>query len=218
VDKNQVRIVCFDLGGVIIRTCRDWSQGCRAAGVPIRPAVESPEIEARIRPVDDLHQLGRLETSRFFQLMAEATGGLYEPDEVERVHDAWLLGEYEGTADLVQRLNSHDGLRTACLSNTNARHWDLMSGDGLRPGRFRAFQGLELRFASHLLGLAKPDPRIYRVFEERTGVSGDHIVFFDDRKENIETARVFGWKARQIDPLSAPARQMADHLSSIRVL
>ena len=33
-----VALVCFDLGGVLVRICRDWAEGCRAAGLTVRGA------------------------------------------------------------------------------------------------------------------------------------------------------------------------------------
>ena len=40
---SQVRIVCFDWGGVILRHCRSWQEGCAAAGLPVHPEVLTPE-------------------------------------------------------------------------------------------------------------------------------------------------------------------------------
>ena len=36
-------IVCFDIGGVLVRICRTWEEGCIAADVPLRPFEEKPD-------------------------------------------------------------------------------------------------------------------------------------------------------------------------------
>lgn len=43
-------------------------------------------------------------------------------------------------------------------------------------------------------GTIKPEARIYELLEERTGLSGDAIFFTDDRPDNIEAARLRGWR------------------------
>ena len=48
---------------------------------------------------------------------------------------------------------------------------------------------------SHEVGLAKPDPAIYRLTEQRLGVQAHQIVFLDDRDEHVEAARTCGWSA-----------------------
>lgn len=45
--------------------------------------------------------------------------------------------------------------------------------------------------------LIKPDPRIYAVTAERLPHDPAHVVFFDDRLDNVEAARAFGFDAVQ---------------------
>lgn len=52
-------------------------------------------------------------------------------------------------------------------------------------------------FADHVVssarvGVAKPDPKIYRIAAERAGVAADRCLFVDDRPENIEAAVALG--------------------------
>ena len=41
-----IRLVCFDLGGVLVKICRSWSDGCRAAGLDVRIDDISTEVAA----------------------------------------------------------------------------------------------------------------------------------------------------------------------------
>ena len=77
---------------------------------------------------------------------------------------------------------------------------------------------LNHRHASHLLGLAKPDPAIFRRFEELTDRHGNEILFFDDRSDNINATRALGWHAEQINPEADTAAQIAEHLGRYRVM
>ena len=188
----SVELVCFDLGGVVVRLCRSWEEGCLAAGVELRDRKRSPEQERERGAAVEAYQRGALTSEAFFETVAGTFNGAYTPEEVERVHGAWILREYEGVGELIRSLDAA-GVRTACLSNTNDGHWRMLKG-------WDAVAALGSRHASHLMELAKPDEAIYRAFEEREGVSGDAVVFFEDTAANADAARAIGWRAEVVDP------------------
>ena len=202
---DRVRLVCFDLGGVIIRICRTWEARCAAAGVVIR----HPELWDEIKPLRDelmvQYQTGRIEGSHFAQRLCEALRGLYSPAEIMAIHDAWLIDEYKGVGAIVDRLHQA-GLDTAALSNTTPEHWGRMD-------EFPTVGRLRHRLASHELGLHKPDPAIYLRLERQLGYAGREILFFDDAEENVQAGQAVGWRAARIDPAGDTARQMAEALA-----
>ncbi len=193
-------LVCFDLGGVLIRICRTWDEGCIAAGVPTRPFETDPDHIARRHALVMSLQRGELEDTEFHQQLSDLFDGTWDREEVASIDDAWLLGPYEGTKELVSELDDA-GIRTACLPNTSAGHWDALLS-------FENVDRLSIRHASHLLGMVKPDPRIYAEFERLVGVSSKEIVFFDDLEANIEAATSHGWDAVSIDHEGDTAKQM----------
>jgi len=193
---GSIKVVCFDLGGVVVRI----------------------DMQSSRRELSDGYQLGRIDCDGYYRLISESSGGLYEPHEVEAVHRAWVFEAYPGVDALIERLNTIDGLRTACLSNTNHSHWqDLLRTDGGRPA-VPAIQLLDTKLVSHELDAVKPDERIYRLAEERFGASGSEIVFFDDLIENVEGAQRCGWIAEQVDHSGDPASQIRSHLERLGVL
>ena len=208
--RDGVRLVCFDLGGVVVRLCRSWDEGCLAAGVEIRDRSRTPEQERRRREAVEAYQRGDLRSDDFFATVAETFNHAYTPAEVRRVHSAWILREYEGVGDLVRRIHAA-GVRTACLSNTNEGHWPWLLE---QP----AIAALGSRHASHELRLAKPDERIYRAFEERENARAEEILFFEDTPDNAEAARAGGWRAEVVDPARETAPQMTAALREHGVL
>lgn len=184
------RLAVFDLGGVVVRICRSWEEGCRAAGIApraARPLAEAaPEIDALVRA----HQRGEHDAAHHYARLAEIVGG-HAPEEVGRIHMAWILGDYPGMAAAIDRIHAA-GLDSACLSNTNAAHWDQLAGS-------EAFRRIRRPHASHLMGLVKPDAEIYRAFERATGAAPGDVVFFDDLAENADAARACGWDAVLVD-------------------
>ena len=192
-------LAVFDLGGVIVRICRSWQEGCRAAGIAHGPDAEARLASPRKAELLRAHQCGEIDADGFFRGVAELLED-HGADEVRHIHSSWILGDYPGIAAAIDRIHLA-GIRTACLSNTNAHHWSQLESS-------EAFRRIQVRHASHLMGLVKPDPRIYRAFEQATGASPQEIVFFDDLAENVAAASACGWNAVHIDHEGDTARQV----------
>ncbi len=202
--QTGIRLVCFDIGGVVVRICRTWAQGCAAAGMDVRdPSLWQTSGPGR-RALILQYQTGRIDGPTFADRASTLVGGLYSPVEIMGIHHAWLLGEHERIADLVDCLH-WAGVDTAALSNTNHEHW-------VRMGDFPAVMRIHHHLASHLVGLHKPDPQIYHRLEQQVGHAGSEILFFDDSPENVTAARAVGWRAEWIDPAGDPAAQIAEML------
>jgi len=210
--SDGVRIVCFDWGGVILRICRSWEEGCSMAGLPVRgKSGQKKCIEAR-RRLSQRYQTGQMSDAAYFKAVAEASDAQYQPDEIEKIHHAWLIEDFKGADDLIAEINAIPKVCTALLSNTNGLHWARRETD------FRTASTIEHQWASHLFGMAKPDEKIYSAFERRVSASAAQILFFDDLEENIRGARAAGWNAEQIDPEKDPVKQMRKHLKKYGVL
>lgn len=48
---------------------------------------------------------------------------------------------------------------------------------------------------SYDLGVLKPDPAFYKVLEEKYNLKPEEVLIFDDKEENIEELKKFGFKA-----------------------
>lgn len=227
----MARAVVFDLGGVVVRICRSWEEACARAGVEWKTGVMDPARMAERKGIHREYERGGMGCGEFFERIAGTTGGLYSAEEFARVHEAWLIGEYAGVGELVGEL--HDaGVVTGVLSNTNASHWRVLTGTGGLGGvggggraggeenaaQFPTARRVRHLHASHLLGHAKPDAAIYRAFEERSGVRGGEILFFDDLEENVVGARGCGWGGHRVDPLGDPGVEMRGVLRRLGIL
>ncbi len=202
----SVRVVCFDLGGVVVRICRSFDEAVLTAGVPLRALPKDPSFHRRRHELAELHQTGAMLAKEFHSELSAAVGGLYDEAEIARVHAAIIRGEYAGITETILAIGAA-GLRTACLSNTNDAHWEALL-------RLPSLQALDARHASHLWGLSKPGEAIYRRFERELSAEGRSILFFDDLPENVETALSLGWDAVQIDHTGDTASQVRDALRS----
>jgi glucose-1-phosphatase len=203
-----VRLVCFDIGGVLVQHCRSWVEGCEAAGLPVRHGEDCTQLVQRRRHLSHLLTCGEIREPEFFRFMSEATSGLYTADEIERIHHHWLGAEYEGIASVIQELQSTGRVDTGILSNTNTTHWERLLSDG--PGsEYTAPRLPRHKHASHVMGMAKPSPDIYREFAARAGYRGREILFFEDLPDNVEAAQMAGWQTVLIDHTGDTAAQVA---------
>lgn len=206
---HAFELVVFDLGGVLVRIARDWSDGHRLAGLPGEPP-RDPAFLALLRELSERGD-GSLPSAEFFGRVAAASGGAYTTEDVRRIGDAWLIEEYPGVGHVFDALEAAS-VRTAILSNTNHAHWARLKPDG-GAAEFPSVLRADHHFASHLLGVTKPGPAIYRAVEDGTGCEPARILFFDDKPANVEGAIAAGWTATRIDPDGDPSAQVLDALA-----
>ena len=211
MSSPRLDMVVFDLGGVLIRICRTWEEACRRAGVPVHPHWNDENDRASRKALSSTYHRGGVSTPEYFARIAATGGGAYTPEEIRRVHDAWLIGEYEGVGALIDELHAR-GVGTGVLSNTNEAHWERLSvhADAAAPGAFGVTSKVRHLHASHLLRESKPDPACFRAFEALAGLKNANarVLFFDDLEENIAGARAAGWSAVLVDHQGDTAAQM----------
>ena len=86
-----------------------------------------------------------------------------------------------------------------------------MNGEAAQP-KSLPLHRLHYHFASHRIGVMKPDPKAYEHVERSSGTTPESILFFDDDAGNCGAAQQRGWQAKQIDPSGDPVGQMCGHL------
>jgi putative hydrolase of the HAD superfamily len=64
-------------------------------------------------------------------------------------------------------------------------------------------------------GIAKPDPRIFRIAAERLGVRPQEAVFVDDRPENVQGARAVGMRGIQFETREQTIADVRKHLEGV---
>lgn len=187
----SVKAVVFDIGGVLERVDDDAWPEVRIRRWERRMNLPTGHVMAELArhaPVGDLVTGGITETQ-----MRDAYAGALGLDEqqADRMM-AELWDAYCGELDVELR-DFAAGLRptytTAILSN---------SADGARreeQQRYRFEQLVDVIVYSHEVGLAKPDPEVFRLTEHRLGVEPHEIVFLDDQERHVRAARRLGWQA-----------------------
>lgn len=195
----MIRAVVFDLGGVIVDIRHTWPEAIAAAGVTA--ANPSPGRLTETPFLDD-YNAGALSLHEYLEHLADYLG-LEKPQDALEVHQCILGPETQGSLELVKTLRAQ-GVLTACLSNTNEAHWQRLRS----AAHFPTIAAMEEWFASHILGVNKPDERIYLAAEEGLRMRPAEMFFFDDLAANVAAAQQRGWQGAVINPAGGQADQM----------
>jgi putative hydrolase of the HAD superfamily len=182
---NRFDLVVFDIGGVLVKAVRSFEEAHERAGLPF-PLPGGPEFEAK-RAALPRRGTGAIDSERYYMLFADASQGVYTAADVRKISEASLIGEYPGIGSVFDALKAVS-VESAVFSNTNDAHWASLFARTPDEPNFPTLTRIRHRFASHILGVEKPDSRAYHHVERATGHSADRILFFDDRQENVEAA------------------------------
>ena len=211
--RPPLEAVLLDAGGVLVRLDFEWmSQTLAAMDLPVSAAeLRRAEVQGRRRydaslgtppaPGELPTALGSTgDTDAYFVGTLEAAG--VPPAVIPAVIERFMVRQKasglwgrpnEGarkTLDALVRL----GLRRAVVSNSDGRAERHLIDSGVRDG-------IELVVDSHVVGVEKPDPRIFRIALEALGVAADRALFVGDIRSVDEAgARAAGVHFVLIDP------------------
>lgn len=134
------------------------------------------------------YDLGELTGIGFWQKLMREAGLSQDQAKAEELNhwDARMWTTVNPVTLAWQRALKQRGLLTAILSNI---------GDAVLASVEREFNwihGFDVLVWSYQLGIAKPDPAIYRHVLAKLGTRPEETLFLDDKTVNIEAARALG--------------------------
>ena len=184
----RVEAVVFDIGNVLIR----WQPEAfydRVIGAARRQALFA-EV--------DLHRMNLdIDAGAEFRGTIYAWADRYPhwATEITWWYDRWIelaSPRIEGSIALLRALRAR-GVPCFALTNFGAESFD-------EAGSKLDFLGdFDRLYVSGKMGVIKPDPRIYQMVEQDCGLSGDRLIFADDKPENIAAAADRGWRTHQFE-------------------
>jgi 2-haloacid dehalogenase len=180
---SNVEAVVFDLGGVLI----DWDPRYLYR----RLFDSEKETERFLVTVCTSEWNAELDRGRSFEEMVALLCSKH-PEKRGEIEAYWLrwgemLGEsFEGSVKILEELHSAGYLLYA-LTNWSAETFHIARE---RYGFLSLFREI---IVSGEVGLIKPEPAIYELLIERTGIEPSRTVFIDDREENAHEAEKIGF-------------------------
>ncbi len=188
-----VKAVFFDLGGVILRTEFQAPRQRLAE----RLGMDYDDIEKIVfggasASRASIGEISEEEHWRNVMKTLKLPAGEYE-----RIRDEFFAGDVIDHALLNFLRSLKQRVRTGLISNA----WSGLRDYIVREKFDDAFHHMVI---SAEVGVAKPDPKIYRLALEQAQVRANEAVFVDDFIENIEACKKIGMKGIHFtDPASA---------------
>jgi 2-haloacid dehalogenase len=180
---RQVEALVFDLGGVLI----DWDPRHL-----YRKLFDGDEaaMDQFLREIATQDWNGEQDAGRSWQDAVDALVAIYPDlrDLIAAYDERWdemLGGPIEGTVGILADLR-RAGVRLMALSNWSAEKFPIARE------RYEFLGWFETIVVSGEVGIAKPDPRIFRHLLEATGLAAASTVFIDDSAPNVAAAAALG--------------------------
>ena len=115
--------------------------------------------------------------------------------EIRMWYDRWIelaSPRIEGSIRLQRALRAR-GVPVFALTN-----FGRYSFEEALP-RMDFLQDFDRLYVSGVMGVIKPDPRIYQMVEQDCGLPPESLLFTDDRADNITAAARRGWRTHQFE-------------------
>lgn len=207
--SSSIRFVYFDLGNILVSFERETASR-NVARLFVENLGDEPSAEEIAKADDLMHPSGlqnKLETGTISEAEFARTMRAAYPGLTRDVDDAAIMqaisdmfSPIHEMTEVLQRVRQTK-MPIGVLSNTCAAHWNWVHSQS-----FPVMEGpFDLEVVSFEARSMKPDRVIYEVAEKRANewmlsrldeaLNPSHILFVDDREENVEAAREFGWNA-----------------------
>ena len=186
VPASAPQALLFDMGGIVIdctfeRAFQAWQPLSRLSLAQIRERFQCDLAYQR-------HERGEIDAAAYYAHLASTLQLQAEPAQIAQGWNAIFAGEIAETAALVRAMRGR--LPCHAFTNTNAAH--MAEWSRLYPGLVQSFDRI---FASHQIGLRKPEQAAFDHVAGAIGVAPEAILFFDDLLANVEGARAAGLQA-----------------------
>ncbi|MGI5844550.1 MAG: HAD family hydrolase [Candidatus Xenobium sp.] len=198
---NAIRLVFFDIGGVVIQADLERYLHVGCALFQATPEDLRREVTAR---VPDLER-GTLDSQLFWKQVSETLwsrgeGRLVSPETCRHLWRDLLASTAQVDLQVMALIGALQkaGIRVGALSNTLHDHVKVLEERGV----YRAFDPCAL---SCRLGCRKPEREIYLKAAELAHMKPRDCLLVDDLNENLEGARRAGMSAllfRGAEPLA----------------
>ena len=185
-----MKMVCFDLGGVLLEILHTMEERLALCDGPRRGLSLPPEVIPGLTEINEAYQRGTYDWAEARTHLVEATEAYgFSAQDWDAIEEGIIVGP-KPDAEEVVRFCEERGYTLGILSNTCELHVSQFES-------YRFFDAFpeKLRVYSHREKVLKPQVAAYRCFENVTGAQPSEILFFDDTLANIEAARSLGWTA-----------------------
>lgn len=180
------KALLFDLGGVLVdidfsRAIQTWTA---------YSALSTDDLRARFKhdKAYEQHERGEIQAAEYFAHLSKSLELSATLEQIEHGWNSIFVSEIVETRMMIQ--TQRQTLPCYAFTNTNPSHQSTWSR--LYPGVVQAFDQI---FASHKLGMRKPEAEAFMRVCQLIRTRPVEILFFDDLPENVDAALNSGLQA-----------------------
>ena len=203
----MINTIIFDLGGVLLdldmqRCIKEFE----ALGLDVKFWFTNESTDDSTKgtlskgmvasKMMDLYQTGQVSTETF---LGDALKRCRKETTWEEVVAAWnslLICIPTEKLNMLKQLRK-EGYKVYMLSNTNEEHWRYLEKNIFPESVMNYFDGI---YMSQLLGMAKPDIRVFEYVLMDIGTEAEECLYIDDTSANCEAAASMGLHTINVEP------------------
>ena len=193
---EEIKNIIFDFGKVIINVETE--------------RVSAELIKKGVGNVDEVHD-HLLKSKIYFGIETGEISPEQFRDEIRRISgdhlgdkdidDTWNIMIRDIPPEREQLLRAlKDRYRVFLLSNTNAIHYEFYHHYFKEKFGYPLNDLFDKAYYSHQMGRRKPDPAIYRMVLDDSGLVAEETLFIDDKLKNVQAANSVGIKGFLLHP------------------
>ena len=196
MDEPVPKLFIFDMGGVVSRNTNVSFPIAEHLGLTHERFTELAR-EGFLKLIT-----GAISGKEFWESFSKKSGLKVHEDLLARCFQPYPDAE---VVELVRRLRRN--ARVVVGTNTVESHYRIH----LEQGDYAPFDAV---YASHRIGLAKPDPAFYNYILQQEGRTAAEAVFVDDLPENVRAAAALGIRAFHFSGAAGLEKQIEEALRS----
>ncbi len=200
---KSIKNIIFDLGGVVIDLDRERCVDSFAKiGFP-----QAEQMISCYQPSGFLRafERGEISLDELCQTIRQSAGTTASNKDICHAYSNFLVGIPLYKLRLIESLRKR-GFKVYALSNINEavmqRVREMFAQDGHTMEHY-----FDKMYLSFQMGCTKPDPEIYQMLLDDSGIEPQETLFIDDSELNIASGRQFG-----LNVYLAKAREDYSHL------
>lgn len=189
LQKLGIRVLFFDIGEVLVHVNKQFL----IEKIKERSSLDEATLIERILGDGNmvLSHIGEITDEAYFKHLVELTEYSGTPAEMKRHWQDMLELLKERVAEQQTLAQNYP---CGIISNITPYHVEAVEN------RWDLGNGFRWVIYSCDVGYVKPRKEIYEIALQQSGYTAEECFFWDDRADNVETARELGFHAEQIFP------------------
>lgn len=185
----------LDIGNVVLPI--DYNRTVQSFSRHTPANIESMLTLHQQTIIFDQFERGEFCSSMFRKKVSELFGLSVSDELFDSCWNDLLLPVPEENVQYLSFLRRH--YRVVALSNINEIHAHALDHYAINYLNISSFRDLFHKvYYSYEHGFRKPEIGLYQLLQQQENSEGKNILFIDDKKENVESARALGWNAEQL--------------------